>query len=188
MFSWDRCKLVDCKTVSIVEDVGQISYIFSDKTGTLTRNVMEFKFMLVGNQFYGNIKKFEQLETEEGEVSNFNKVRASIRRKSYIDPNLEQTSSSWKCGNFKEDLKGGRKIKKIVKSSDGKDELQINNQKELIDEFFKVLSVAHMCDVEKKSDGTAFYNGPSPDEVALVEFAQSQGFECLTSGENQVEL
>ena len=35
------------------EELGQVEYIFSDKTGTLTCNVMEFKKFSAGNQSYG---------------------------------------------------------------------------------------------------------------------------------------
>lgn len=66
MFSWERDKLVAVQTASIVEDLGQVGYIFSDKTGTLTRNVMEFRYMLIGNKFYGDKKKFNNAVAVEG--------------------------------------------------------------------------------------------------------------------------
>lgn len=36
------------------EALGQIDYILTDKTGTLTKNYMEFKKMHIGTQSYGH--------------------------------------------------------------------------------------------------------------------------------------
>lgn len=37
----------------MTEELGQIEYVFSDKTGTLTANVMSFKKFSVGKNRYG---------------------------------------------------------------------------------------------------------------------------------------
>ena len=42
MYSFEQEQYVWCKTSSLVEELGQINYLFTDKTGTLTKNVMEF--------------------------------------------------------------------------------------------------------------------------------------------------
>lgn len=41
------------RTSNLNEELGMVKYIFSDKTGTLTRNVMEFKKMSVAKNIYG---------------------------------------------------------------------------------------------------------------------------------------
>ena len=83
-------------------------------------------------------------------------------------------------------MDGGDEVNRIVTSAGGKVTFTMKMQKEQLTEFMKILSLAHMCDVENLSEGKLFYNGPSPDEVALVEFAQTQQFECTKSSDEEI--
>jgi hypothetical protein len=46
-----------------------------------------------------------------------------------------------------------------------------------------------MAEYYTDSEGTRckFYNGPSPDEVALVEYAASMEFDCLKSNDDVIQ-
>ena len=53
MFCAINNRRLECRTVSINEELGQVDYILTDKTGTLTCNKMEFRNIVVGNDIYG---------------------------------------------------------------------------------------------------------------------------------------
>jgi len=44
------------RTADLVEEMGQVRYVFSDKTGTLTQNEMRFARCFIGNKDFGEFR------------------------------------------------------------------------------------------------------------------------------------
>lgn len=54
LFAYGARSFTDVQSSNLNEELGQISYVFSDKTGTLTCNEMIFKKLIVAGVPYGN--------------------------------------------------------------------------------------------------------------------------------------
>ena len=64
MYDEEKDAGAECKTSNLNEELGQIQYIFSDKTGTLTSNLMTLKRVsIAGNKAL--IEEYQELNSEE---------------------------------------------------------------------------------------------------------------------------
>ena len=76
LIDWDR-EMYDVKsnthakarTTTLNEELGQIQYVFSDKTGTLTQNIMTFNKCSINGRSFGDILD------EAGEPIDLDEVR-----------------------------------------------------------------------------------------------------------------
>ncbi|KAM3856009.1 phospholipid-transporting ATPase IK isoform 3-T3 [Vipera latastei] len=59
MYCAEKDTPAKARSTSLNDQLGQIEYIFSDKTGTLTQNIMTFKKCCINGTIYGSSKKSE---------------------------------------------------------------------------------------------------------------------------------
>jgi phospholipid-translocating P-type ATPase (flippase) len=142
------------RTMTLNEELGQITHVFTDKTGTLTRNVMDFRKASINGVKYGlgiteigksawklQGKDVPQ-ETQEGEE------RAQANAVPHV---------SFYCPDYEADMRKG------------------GPQAENIDEFFRILSICHDV-IPENLDGKMVFSASNPDDQALVCAAEYFGF------------
>ena len=70
MYDHSNRRFAVIQSSGLNEELGQVHYIFTDKTGTLTKNVMQFKQMVIANKTYGSNEHADKEELLKKGITN----------------------------------------------------------------------------------------------------------------------
>lgn len=177
------------KTWNISDDLGQIEYVFSDKTGTLTQNVMEFKKCSIGGIAFGEgiteaslgaLKRegkdvSHTMEDQEEELKEKKGVMVDSMKRLYKNRYLREDKLTLIAPELPKYL--------------GNKEDPLRPQ---IVAFFRALALCHtvLSDKPEPEDKPFVldYKAESPDEEALVAAARDVGFPFVTRNSHKVDI
>jgi phospholipid-translocating ATPase len=178
------------KTWGIVDDLGQIEYIFSDKTGTLTQNVMEFKKCSINGISYGegiteamigSMKR--QGKDTSGTDPEEQRAHLEVLKEQMI-AKLNQTFKNRYLRPDKVTLISTHLSDAIASRTEA-------DQRQKIITFFRALALCHTALADRTDSGNPFtleYKAQSPDEAALVSAARDIGAVFINKNNNVVDI
>ncbi|KAL7748762.1 phospholipid transporting ATPase [Sorochytrium milnesiophthora] len=181
-------KSCSVKSWNLSDDLGQIEYVFSDKTGTLTQNVMELQRCTIAGVVYGD-KYHKSSAAERGELAE--QYRKKLRQVIEHRTSLRETENEL---NVRYEHDNAERPLSFV-DVDVLEELMTPDspQAQRISDFFVHLAVCHTVVPEKVTDldshkNIITYKAQSPDEAALVETAREMGFTFLNRSQREVVI
>ncbi|KAM5344777.1 hypothetical protein ACJ41O_010639 [Fusarium nematophilum] len=200
-------------TTTILENLGQISYVFSDKTGTLTENIMRFrKLSVAGVACLHDMdiqREEEAMRKRLEEMDRPKKGKSKIRDQNPV-PGKTLDSSEFDDDAVGDDLQRPGPVRTLSTRSASRwrssvhiaDDTDMKTE-DLLDyiqrhpnttfsrkakHFLLCIALCHTCLPEKTDDGEITYQAASPDELALVEAARDLGFLVIDRPTQSIKL
>ena len=187
---------MSCNTNTILEDLGQISYILSDKTGTLTENVMNFQALSCGGIVWTrDVDGSMSANTEEirsktdtrngkGGVEEIVIETREIGEGSSRDASHTRKSQALSRKSMQHNRPTGRTVAELLGLIAREPHSPMARRGR---EFILGMALCHTALPEVKEDGIDF-QASSPDEVALVRAAQEMGYLLINRSSQKIEL
>ncbi|VVC25360.1 P-type ATPase, transmembrane domain,P-type ATPase, phosphorylation site,P-type ATPase, C-terminal,P- [Cinara cedri] len=171
--------VVRCTTIP--EELGRISYLFSDKTGTLTQNSMVFKRLHLGTVSYG-AESFDQV-ADQLKLTFCGSVEPTHNR------NLSQGSTSFKIRRS-EQTRLHDAVKAIALCHNVTPVIENNVQGNITDSPVELRSEAdqHYIREGLLSRAQCTYQASSPDEIALVKWTEDVGLAVIKRDLTSLQL
>ena len=173
---------VKCFSVQLLEEIGMTKYIFTDKTGTLTQNEMEFKACSIFTVLFDEDEDLINDNSQNLNQSDYNKKNLSDSNNKFFKSKI---SKSFNLNNLINIL-SQKNIPIHLKNINN---CPFNNQVEAIEEFFLNIILNHDVLTEKDQENNILdFQGANPDEVTLVTAASEIGFTFLSREQNIIKI
>lgn len=177
------------KTWNISDDLGQIEYVFSDKTGTLTQNIMEFQKCSVHGVSYGEGVTEAQrgAAKRDGTGELMDPLEQDRQLRVLKQDMLSKMSNTFKNRYLQED-------KLTLISPKLAEDLanKASEQRRHLIAFFRALAVCHtvLSDRPEPLEHPYHleYKAESPDEAALVAAARDAGFPFIQKSRDGIDI